>query len=77
MVQPFATAVMALKKGELSATPVQTQYGWHIIRLEDTREIQPPPFDQVKGQLGQVVLAKKFRGYSDELLKAAKVEKKL
>jgi hypothetical protein len=39
--------------------------------------VQPPPFDQVKAQLGQVVLAKKFKGYSDELLKTAKVEKKL
>jgi peptidyl-prolyl cis-trans isomerase C len=77
MVKPFADAVMGLKKGETTAKPVQTQYGWHIIRLDDTREVQPPPFDTVKGQLGQVVLAKKFKGYSDELLKAAKVEKKL
>jgi peptidyl-prolyl cis-trans isomerase C len=56
---------------------VQTQYGWHIIRLDDTRDVQPPPFDQVKGQLTQVVLGKKFKAYSDELLKAAKVERKL
>jgi len=77
MVKPFADAVMGMKKGEITPKPVQTQYGWHIIRLEDTREVQPPPFDQVKGQLGQVVLAKKFKGYSDELLKTAKVEKKL
>jgi len=77
MVKPFADALMGMKKGEVSPKPVQTQYGWHVIRLEDTREMQPPPFDQVKGQLGQVVLAKKFKGYSDELLKTAKVEKKL
>jgi peptidyl-prolyl cis-trans isomerase C len=77
MVKPFADAVMALKKGETTPAPVQTQYGWHIIRLDDTREVQPPPFDQVKAQLSQVVLAKKFKGYSDELLKTAKVEKKL
>ncbi len=77
MVKPFAEAVMSLKKGEMTAKPVQTQYGWHIIRLDDTREVQPPPFDQVKAQLGQVVMAKKFKGYSDELLKTAKVEKKL
>jgi peptidyl-prolyl cis-trans isomerase C len=77
MVKPFADAVTGLKKGQVTAAPVQTQYGWHIIRLEDTREVQPPPFDQVKAQLSQVVLAKKFKGYSDELLKTAKVEKKL
>lgn len=77
MVKPFSDAVMGLKKGEVTAKPVQTQYGWHIIRLDDTRELDPPPFDQVKSQLGQMVLAKKFRAYSDELLKVAKVEKKL
>ncbi|MCP5472258.1 MAG: peptidylprolyl isomerase [Sinobacteraceae bacterium] len=77
MVKPFSDAVMTLKKGETTAKPVQTQFGWHIIRLDDTREVQPPPFDAVQPQLGQVVLAKKFKGYSDELLKTAKVEKKL
>jgi peptidyl-prolyl cis-trans isomerase C len=77
MVKPFSDSVMGLKKGEVTAKPVQTQYGWHIIRLDDTRQLDPPPFDQVKPQLGQMVLSKKFRTYSDELLKAAKVEKKL
>lgn len=77
MVKPFADAVMGLQKGQLTEKPVQTQYGWHIIRLDDTREVQPPPFEQVKPQLQNVVLAKKFRAYQDELLKTAKVEKKL
>lgn len=77
MVKPFADAVMALKKGETIAKPVQTQFGWHVIRLDDVREVQPPPFEQVKQQLNQAVLAKKFRAYSDELTKAAKVEKKI
>lgn len=77
MVKPFSDAVMALKKGETTAKPVQTQFGWHIIRLDDVRDVQPPPFEQVKPQLGQVVLAKKFRAYGDELAKAAKIEKKL
>ena len=77
MVKPFADAVMALKKGETIAKPVQTQFGWHVIRLDDVREVQPPPFEEVKEQLNQAVLAKKFRAYSDELTKAAKIEKKL
>jgi peptidyl-prolyl cis-trans isomerase C len=77
MVKPFADAVMGLQKGQMTDKPVQTQYGWHIIRLEDTREVQPPPFEQVRQQLGRVVYEKKFRTYTDELLKAAKVEKKL
>ena len=51
MVKPFADAVKALKKGEITPQPVQTQYGWHVIQLEDTRDAAPPPFDQVKQQL--------------------------
>jgi peptidyl-prolyl cis-trans isomerase C len=77
MVKPFADAVMSLKKGEMTMKPVQSQFGWHVIRLEDSREVQPPPFDQVKDQLNQVVLAKKFRSYAEELQKAAKIENKL
>lgn len=77
MVKPFADAVMALKKGEMTQAPVQSQFGWHVIKLEDTRDVQPPPFDQVKQQLGQVVLAKKFKAYAEELEKTAKIEKKL
>ncbi|MFZ9709432.1 MAG: peptidylprolyl isomerase [Steroidobacteraceae bacterium] len=77
MVKPFADAVMALKKGETIAKPVQTQFGWHVIRLDDTRPVQPPPFEQVQQQISQSVLAKKFQAYSDELAKAAKIEKKL
>lgn len=77
MVKPFADAVMALKKGEMTQTPVQSQFGWHVIKLEDSRDVQPPPFEQVKDQLGNVVLAKKFKTYADELKKTAKIENKL
>ena len=77
MVKPFADAVMALKKGETTSAPVQTQFGFHIIKLEDTREVAPPPFEQTKQQISQFVMARKFKAYTDELLKAAKVEKKL
>jgi peptidyl-prolyl cis-trans isomerase C len=75
MVAPFANAVMALKKGEMTQTPVQTQYGYHVIRLDDTRDNTPPPFDAVKDRVDQVVKSKKFKAYSDGLVKAAKIEK--
>jgi len=75
MVPEFAGAVMALKPGEYTRKPVQTQYGWHVIQLLETREVTPPPFDQVRQRLVQVVEAKKFRLYQDELLRNAKVEK--
>jgi peptidyl-prolyl cis-trans isomerase C len=75
MVPEFAGAVMALKPGEFTHSPVQTQYGWHVIQLLETREVTPPPFDQVRQRLVQVVQAKKFRIYQDELMRNAKVEK--
>ncbi|MDE2052932.1 MAG: peptidylprolyl isomerase, partial [Gammaproteobacteria bacterium] len=73
MVKPFADAVSNLKVGEYTAEPVQTQYGWHVIQLLGTRPVSPPPFDQVKQRLAQVVQAKKFRAYTDDLMKQAKV----
>jgi len=76
MVKPFSDAVKNLKKGEISP-PVQTQYGWHVIQLEDTRDTPVPPLDQVKDRVAQLVETKKFRAYQDELLKTAKVEKNL
>ncbi len=77
MVKPFSDAVVALKPGEYTKTPVQTQYGWHIIKLEETRDLSPPAFDTVKQRLDQVVQGKKFKNYVDGLMKTAKVEKKL
>src|SRR6516225_5708083 len=75
MVPEFSGALIALKPGEYTKKPVQTQYGWHVIQLLETREVQPPPFDQVRQRLEQVVQAKKFKQYSDELMRGAKVEK--
>jgi peptidyl-prolyl cis-trans isomerase C len=77
MVRPFSEAAMALKPGEYTKTPVQTQYGFHVIKLEETRDLQPPPFDQVQQQLDQMVRMKKFNTHVDELVKQAKVEKTL
>ncbi|MGH8299619.1 MAG: peptidylprolyl isomerase [Steroidobacteraceae bacterium] len=73
MVKPFADAVSGLKIGEYTTTPVQTQYGWHVIQLLGTRPVNPPPFDQVKQRLAQVVEAKKFHTYTDQLQSKATV----
>ena len=59
-VKPFADAVVGLQKGKFTTTPVQTQFGWHVIQLDDVREAKIPGFDEVKPQLmtrmqGQVV----------------------
>jgi peptidyl-prolyl cis-trans isomerase C len=74
MVKPFSNAVAFLKNGEYTKTPVQTQFGWHVIQLLGTRDRAPPSFEAVKEQLGQIVLTKKFKAYSDEMVKAAKID---
>jgi len=75
MVKPFADAVTSLKPGDYTHKPVQTQYGWHVIQLVDTRPLSPPPFDQVKQRLEQVVQAKKFKSYTDDLISKAKIDR--
>jgi peptidyl-prolyl cis-trans isomerase C len=67
---------VALKKGDLTETPVQTQFGWHIIRLDDTREAQFPSFDEVKGQLKQRLEQGKLQAYQDKLRSSAKTDYK-
>jgi len=74
MVKPFADAVAGLKPNEFTKTPVQSQFGWHVIQLLATRDRTPPTFDAVKDQLQQIVLQKKFKAYSDEMMKTAKIE---
>ncbi len=77
MEKSFADAVLALKPGEYTHKPVQTQYGWHVIQLVETREVAAPPFDSVRQRLEQVVQAKKFKAYTDELMRNAKIDKTL
>ena len=77
MAPPFAQAVTSLKAGEYTHTPVQTQFGWHVIRVEETRQLQAPQFEnpQVQQQLVRIVEQKKFRAYTDELMKSAKIDR--
>ncbi|OGA23319.1 MAG: peptidylprolyl isomerase [Betaproteobacteria bacterium RIFCSPLOWO2_02_FULL_67_26] len=52
-VKPFGDALTRLKKGQMTETPVQTNFGWHVIRLDDERALKVPPYDQVKPNLQQ------------------------
>lgn len=52
-VQPFSEAMVALEKGEYSATPVKSDFGYHVIQLDDVRDVKVPPFEEVKPQLQQ------------------------
>jgi len=76
MVKPFGDAVKELKKGEYTHEPVQTQFGWHLIQLEDTRTVTPPPFDQVKARIANSIKMKKWEAHIEDLEKQAKIEKK-
>jgi peptidyl-prolyl cis-trans isomerase C len=77
MVQPFSDAVAALEPGQMTAEPVQSQFGWHIIKLEDSRATEAPPFEEVKDRVKMIVQRKKLQNYLDELRKNAKIEKKI
>jgi peptidyl-prolyl cis-trans isomerase C len=74
MVKPFSDAVALLKNGEYTKTPVQTQFGWHVIQLIGTRDRAPPAFEAVQEQLKQIVLRKKYQAYADELMKTAQID---
>lgn len=77
MVKPFADAVAALQPGAITAAPVQSQFGWHVIKLEDSRASAPPAFEEVKDRVKQFVQRKRVQTYLEELRKSAKVEKKI
>jgi peptidyl-prolyl cis-trans isomerase C len=67
MVKPFADAVAALEKGAYSKEPVQTQFGWHVILLEDTREMEAPSLDAVRGEIITKLQQKALAGYMEGL----------
>jgi peptidyl-prolyl cis-trans isomerase C len=75
MVKPFTDALTTLDKGATTKTPVQTQYGWHVIQLEDTRAPEAPAFDDVKEQVKMLAQRKKLQSYLDELRKTAQIQK--
>jgi peptidyl-prolyl cis-trans isomerase C len=77
MVKPFSDAVQQLEVGKYTATPVKSEFGWHVIKLEEKRATTPPAFDAVKAQLGPLVNQKKFEAHLKEIVKTAKVERSL
>jgi len=75
-VPEFSQAMTALKKGEYTETPVKTQFGYHIIKLEDTRAAQFPPLADVKPQIQQRLAQQKAAAFRDELRAKAKTDYK-
>jgi peptidyl-prolyl cis-trans isomerase C len=67
MVEPFSKAVEALADGQYSSVPTQTQFGWHVILREESREAEAPTLDSVRDNIQTVVQQKKFTAYLDKL----------
>jgi len=73
-VAEFSDALTKLAKGKMTETPVKTQFGYHIIRLDDVRDAQLPKFDDVKAQVAQQLQQQKLAKYQEELRAKAKIE---
>ena len=73
MVKPFADAVFAMQVGQIS-DPVQTQFGWHIIKVEDRRPAAKPTLEEMTQQIGQQLYVAKYRETFDALRKAATID---
>lgn len=73
-VEPFANALLNLKKGEYTKTPVQTQFGWHVIRLDDIRALKVPAYDEIKPQLQQRLQQQELQKAIGELRASAKID---
>jgi peptidyl-prolyl cis-trans isomerase C len=75
-VPEFSQAMVKLKKGEMTETPVKSQFGWHIIKLEDTREAKFPPLEEVKPQIQQRLGQQKLATFRDEIKGKSKTDYK-
>ena len=74
MVKPFSEATAALEKGTYTKTPVQTQFGWHVIILDDTRESTPPPFDDVKDRIKLLLANQQLQQYIESMKSSASID---
>ncbi len=76
MVEPFQAAVETMEAGAISETPVQTQFGWHVIKLNETRAKEAPKLDEVRDQLAQQVQQEAVAAYMDEAESGAEITRK-
>jgi peptidyl-prolyl cis-trans isomerase C len=73
-VKPFSDAMVSLQKGQLLETPVKTQFGYHVIRLDDVRAAKIPTLEEVKPQITEALQQKKLQEYQKQLRAKAKVQ---
>ncbi len=75
MIPEFAEAAFALSPGQISTAPVRTQFGWHIIKVEERRQVPPPPFEEARESLRQSVLEEAVNAEVERIRTAARVER--
>jgi peptidyl-prolyl cis-trans isomerase C len=73
-VPEFSKAMVALNKGQVTETPVKTQFGYHVIKLDDTRPAKIPPFEEVKQQVAESLQQKKLQSFREQLMSKAKIQ---
>lgn len=73
-VKPFSDALIALQKGQITETPVKSDFGYHVIKLEDVRPAKVPALEEVKPQIAETLQQKKLQAFQQDLRKKAKVE---
>lgn len=76
-VKPFGDAITRLKKGEMTETPVKTNFGWHVIRLDDERALKVPPFEQVRGNLRQQIHQRTLKEAYEKVLADLRAKAKI
>jgi peptidyl-prolyl cis-trans isomerase C len=74
MVVPIFNQVIKMSKGEVTKTPIQTKFGWHIIKLIDIKNANPPSFEEVKEELKTGLQKAKLKKYLDDLRAEAKIK---
>ena len=75
MVPPFSKEAYALRKGETSDRPVQTQFGWHVIKVEDKRLAGARPFEELEPLIREQLITKAYEKIFQKFRKTAKIEK--
>ncbi len=73
-VPEFSAAMVKLNKGQYTETPVKTQFGYHVIKLEDTRATKLPPLEEVKERVAEQIQQRRVVAYREELAKKAKIQ---
>jgi peptidyl-prolyl cis-trans isomerase C len=73
-VPEFSKAMVGLQKGAITETPVKTQYGWHVIKLEDVRPAKFPSLEEAKGQIAEGLQQKQLAQFRESLLKKATIK---